>query len=84
MWLNSLKVAIVEKNTDNIDKLVDSMPEFKDLKEAESAMYLLKEGLELLNTLKDETTESMMKIKKNLNFINSTQHNNTNSLDIKL
>ena len=83
MWINNLKIAIVEKNTDNIDKLLDSIPEFKDLKEAESVMYLLKEALELLHTLKDETAESMMKIKKNLNFINSTQHTNTNSLDIK-
>lgn len=84
MWLNSLKIAIVEKNTDKIDKLIDSIPKFNDLKEVESAMYLLKEAMELLYTLKDETAESMMKIKKNLDFINSTQHTNTNSLDIKL
>ena len=84
MWLNSLKIAIVEKNTDKIDVLIDSIPKFNDLKEVESAMYLLKEAMELLHTLKDETAESMMKIKKNLDFINSTQHTNTNSLDIKL
>ena len=83
MWINNLKIAIVEKNTDNIDKLLDSIPEFKDLKEAEPAMYLLKEALELLHTLKDETAESTMKIKKNLDFINSTQHTNANTLDIK-
>lgn len=83
MWLNNLKIAIVEKNTDNIDKLLDSVPKFEDLKEAESAMYLLKEAAELLYILKDETAESMMKIKKNLEFINSTQHTTTNSLDIK-
>ena len=42
MWHNSLKIAIIEKNTDNIDKLLDTTPEFKDTKEIESAMYLLK------------------------------------------
>ena len=79
MWLNSLKIAIVEKNTDKIDKLIDSIPKFNDLKDN----ILLEKIIENVK-LKDETAESMMKIKKNLDFINSTQHTNTNSLDIKL
>ena len=73
MWLNNLKIAIIEKNTDNIDKLLTTTPEFTNTKEIETVMYLLKEASALIYALKDETADTMLKIKKNLNYIKSTQ-----------
>lgn len=84
MWQNKLKIAIVEKDADAIDKLMDTIPKFTDKKEIQSAMYLLKEASKLIYQLKDETSVVMAQLKKNMNFLNSTQTSiNTGKLDIK-
>ncbi|QFR48364.1 hypothetical protein FJR48_00930 [Sulfurimonas lithotrophica] len=83
MWLNKLQIAIVEKDTDKLDELLNTLPEFKNKEEMQKASYLLKEAMVLLLKLKSETSASMKQIKKNLEFLNSTQSNPTNKLDIK-
>lgn len=84
MWLNKVKIAIIEKNTDSLLELVDNIPSFTDLKDIEEAVYLSREALELLHTLKDETNLNMSKIKKNLSFLKSTDQKAPAKLDIKL
>lgn len=85
MWLNNLKIAIIEKNTKLLDELLDNLPELSDPKEIEEAIYLLQEANHLLHTLKDETRRSMEQVKKNLTFLKSTDFaKNKNRLDIKL
>lgn len=79
MWFKKLQIAIIEKNTDNIDTLVQNIPEYNDAKDIESAMHLLKEAARLMYTLKDETSESLGKIKKTRDFLNST-HSKDSSL----
>ena len=81
-WLTKLKIAIVEKNTDTIGSLLDKTPDFKDTDEIKEVMYLLKEALELLYSLRDETAKCMGQLKKNTDFLNSTQPTNKNTLDI--
>ena len=83
MWLNKLKIAIVEKNTDALDKLLDEIPKFSDAKEIQEAAYLLREASELLHSLKDETALSMKQIKKNIAFLKSTQVQPSAKLDIR-
>ena len=83
MWLNSLKIAIVEKNTDKIDTLLNDIPQLESKEEIEEALYLLREASELIHTLKDETSHSMRQIKKNLQFLRSTDIPTSTKLDIK-
>ncbi|MCW8838386.1 MAG: hypothetical protein OQJ77_05790 [Thiovulaceae bacterium] len=83
MWLNQLQVAIIEKDTKKLDELLDTLPEFQNKEEMQKASYLLREALELLYKLKDETSASMIQIKKNIKFLNSTQSKPLNKLDIK-
>ncbi len=83
MWLTRLKIAIVEKDTDALDTLLDDLPELSDLKDIEEAVYLLNEASELLQTLKDETAVSMQQIKKNISFLRSTEAPSPSKLDIK-
>lgn len=83
MWLTKLKIAIIEKNTDAIAKLLDDIPQPHNLKETEEAICLLKEASELLYTLRDETENSMKKIQKNLSFLRSTDTSSSTILDIK-
>lgn len=83
MWLNRLKIAIVEKNPDALAKLLDDVPQLQDPKEIEEAIYLLKEATSLMERLKDETKASMKQIKKNLDFLRSTDIRTSKKLDIK-
>lgn len=83
MWLTKLKIAIVEKDVDAMDKLLDELPELSDAKEIEQAVYLLKEASSIVEGLKDETAESMKQIQKNLNFLRSTDIPTSKKLDIK-
>ncbi len=82
MWLTKLQIAIIEKNTQSIDKLLDETPEFSDKKQMEQAMYLLREAAELMYELKNETNLTMTQIKKNINFLRSTEMPTSVSLDI--
>jgi len=82
IWLTKLKIAIVEKDTSAVDALLDEIPNFEDLKDVKEAMYLLKEALELLYSLRDETAVSMAQIKKNIEFLQSTRPTNKNTLDV--
>lgn len=83
MWLKSLQIAIIEKNTDELDKLLDETPKFKDVEEMERAMYLLREAAQLLYELKDETALTMKQLKKNIDFLESSKSPQIRKLDIK-
>ncbi|MCF6309513.1 MAG: hypothetical protein L3J19_03400 [Sulfurimonas sp.] len=83
MWLNKLKIAIVEKNTDALDRLLNEVPEFSDISDAKEAMHLLREALILMHTLKDETLGTIKQIKKNMDFLHSAEAPKISKLDIK-
>ncbi len=82
MWLNNLKIAIIEKNTDSLQDLLNDIPKYEDKESREQALYLLREALELLHTLKDQTAADMVKIKKNIAFLKSTDTSSSSRLDI--
>ncbi|QOP40328.1 MULTISPECIES: hypothetical protein [Sulfurimonas] len=82
MWLNELKVAIIQKDVAQLEKLLDETPQLEKKEDIESAIYLFKAAIELLETLKSETATSMKQIKKNIDFLNSTKRDSINSLDI--
>ncbi len=84
MWLNKLKIAIVEKDAVALDKLMDDFPQFKEKKDMEEAVYLLKEASDLMHALKNETSASMKQIRKNLDFLRSTDIPTSRRLDIHL
>ena len=84
MWLTNLKIAIIEKNTNKLNDLLEDIPTFEKLEEIEQAIFLLKEATELVQKLKDETAVSMGKIQKNLSFLNATQRVQKAKFDIKL
>ncbi len=83
MWLTKLQIAIIEENIENLDKLLDEMPLFDSRKDMESASYLLREAATLLHRLKNETALIMNQLKKNMDFLRSTEIRTPNKLDIK-
>ena len=83
MWLTNLKIAIVEKNTDRLNELMDEIPQLEKKEEIDQAIYLIKEATELVQSFQNETSSSMKQMKKNINFLKSTEHRTSNRLDIK-
>lgn len=83
MWLNKLKIAVIEKNFSSIDKLLGEIPKLQSQREIEEAIYLLKEASDIADILKDDTSKSMKQIKKNLNFLRSTDIPTSKNLDIR-
>lgn len=83
MWLTNLKIAIIQKNTDELNTLLDEMPQFDNKQDMQEAMYLLREATESVYKLQEETKRSMQQLKKSMNFLNSIEHETSNSLDIE-
>ena len=83
MWITKLKIALVQKDVDQMEQLIESTPKFDNVEDAKTAMHLLREATELVYKLQDETENSMKQLKKNLDFLNSTAPQQTTKLDIK-
>jgi len=83
MWLSELKIAVIEKDTDKINSLLDNLPDLKTKEESEEAIYLLKEASNIVHALKDETASTMRQMKKNIDFLKSTQEKAPSKLDLK-
>lgn len=84
MWLNKLKIATIEKDVASLEKLLRDVPELKEKREREEALYLLKEATLQMQKLKDETLVSMQQMKKNLDFLRATDSRSFKNLDIRL
>ena len=82
MWLNQLKIAIVERNTDRLSELMDDIPQLEKKEDIDQAICLIKEATELVQTLQSKTSTSMKQMKKNIDFLKSTEHKTSNRLDI--
>ena len=82
MWLTELQIAIIEKNPQRISALIADMPTFKSVAEMQSASCLIKEALKLIHQLKDETGETLKKLQKHKDFLNSATANKTAKFDI--
>ncbi len=84
MWLKQFKIALIEKNTENLSRLMDDIPSLSRPEDIEQALYLIKEASLLVQTLKDETVQTMGKMKKNIAFLKATEAPKLNNFDIKL
>ena len=82
MWLNKLKIAIIEKDMDSLNSLMDELPTLEIKEDVTTAIYLLKEATSLVEALKDDTQNSMIQMKKNINFLKATQAPSIGKLDI--
>ncbi|SFV50974.1 hypothetical protein MNB_SM-4-479 [hydrothermal vent metagenome] len=83
MWLKELKIAVIEKNIEKLTSLMESLPKLEDPKEIDEAIYLIKAATELVEGLRDDTKNSMIQMKKNIDFLDATNAPHTPKLDIK-
>ncbi len=82
VWLNNLKIAIVQKDANLLDELLSNMPQEASLEEIESALVLMGEAISMMEELKSSTLISMQNIKKNLKFLQNDEITSTSRLDI--
>ncbi|MDF1883751.1 hypothetical protein JHD49_07370 [Sulfurimonas sp. SAG-AH-194-C21] len=83
MWLEALKIAIITKDIDKIETLLLDLPELSKADDIDAALCLLKEATTLVTSLRDETQISMIQMKKNINYLNATNHKQIGKFDIK-
>ncbi|DAB29065.1 MAG TPA: hypothetical protein CFH84_11680 [Sulfurimonas sp. UBA12504] len=83
MWFKALQIAIIERDAQKIMELVETPLNFANLEQAREAQYLLAEASALMHELKDETYKTMQQIKKNRDFLKSTQSKTPHKFDIK-
>lgn len=82
VWLKQFKIALIQEDSDTLSQLLESMPQFQNLQETEEASYLLVQASELMNRLKNETAMTMKQLKKNIDYMKSTETSQNNKLDI--
>ena len=73
MWLNQLKIAIVEKNTEKLTALMDDLPKLTAAEDVDMAVHLLDEATALVTKLRSDLGDSMVQMQKNIKFLNSTR-----------
>lgn len=83
MWLKKLQIAIAERDEIALGTLLASSFESSDIDEMRRAQFLLLEAIKVLQELKNETKTTMIQLKKNIDFLNSTQLQTHNKLDIR-
>jgi len=83
MWIIKFKIALLEKDIDSIDTLLDSVPEFSNREDAEQAMYLIQQGMELVYNLQDDLGKSMRQMKQSINFLGNSMQASGGRINIK-
>lgn len=71
-WTKALKIAIVEEDINKIESLIDTLPQMQTEKEMQEAAYMMKAAYDLMTKRKDETADTLLKIKKQKAFLSST------------
>ena len=71
-WIKDFTIAIVEENYTNIGELIDTMPQFETLEEAQTACALIQEALVIMEREKANTFEAMQKLKKTRKFVETS------------
>ncbi len=75
-WLEKFKIAIIEKDFERLETLLDEMPEIKDINQLRSAVSLINESKKLIAKEQKVLKENMSKIQKGKKFLN-TYHQET-------
>jgi len=83
MWLKKLKIAVIQKDLELLSTLLKNIPTLNDENEIQEAQYLLAQAKSEVQSLQEKTSNSMKQMKKNMEFLKSTQRPSTNKLDTK-
>ncbi len=71
-WLDAFTLALIKKEFQSIEKLIETLPAFEDEKSMQHALALIQEALELFKQHKLELRREMQKIRLNQKYIKAT------------
>lgn len=72
-WIEKLKLAVIERNVSQIETLsVQMVPKFESKAQAQEALALLQEAIQIVDDEKKKTLDTMNKIKKTKAFLSSS------------
>lgn len=74
-WIEDLKLAIIIENPTQIGRLMNTIPSFKTLEDAQSALALMQEAKTFMESEKEKTLQELKKIKKTRSFLANTSQN---------
>ena len=83
-WLNELKKAIILQDSQNLNTLIDQMPQFTTLPEMEEAAYLLLSAQIFLENERSQTLHSLTQLKNTIDFLKATENITASSINLKL
>ena len=72
-WLEAFKIAIIEKNFEKIETLLEEMPEIKSIGDLKTSVALINEAKKLLAQEQTQLKEKMGKIQKSKQFLASEE-----------
>jgi hypothetical protein len=84
MWLNNVKKAIVLKEFETLERLLEEIPAMDSLAQMEEAAYLLHHAKNLLEAEQTITLSSLQQIKNTIDFLKATENTPTSSINLKL
>lgn len=84
MWLNNVKKAIVLKEFETLEHLLEDIPSMDSLAQMEEAAYLLHHAKNLLEAEQTITLSSLQQIKNTIDFLKATENTPTSSINLKL
>jgi len=82
-YLNDLKIAVVNKDINRLEKLIDITPEYDSIEEAQEIVAFLKEAISILQKEKNKLSIEMQKI-KNLQKFNKEQMKDKQTFNFKV
>jgi hypothetical protein len=83
MWLKRFKIALIERDSALISKLLDEMPKFDTISQMREAQLLMAQAHEFITLLKEETVESMAKIQQNKDYLRASVVSKSTTFNIR-
>ncbi|MDD5211142.1 MAG: hypothetical protein PHV62_01895 [Sulfuricurvum sp.] len=84
MWLRNFKKAIILKEFETLNQLIDEMPAMESLSQMEEAAYLLHHAKTILESEQSATLNSIQQLKNTIDFLKSTENIPVSSFNLKL
>lgn len=82
-WLRELKIALIQKDIEQLDTLTIELPPLTTLQEKKDALFLLEEALCILQDAREDTKKSLSLLRKNIDFLNATRKPLKSSIDFR-
>lgn len=84
IWFTNFKKAIILKEFETLDQLINEMPVMDTLIQMEEATYLLHHAKTLLEVEQSVTRSSIQQLQNTIDFLKATENTPISSFNLKL